>query len=67
MTLDSYLTERGITTAEFAKRIETSFEAVRRYRAGLRVPERGVMQKIVNATGGAVSPNDFFSPVAAAE
>lgn len=59
MTLDDYLKSTDQTEDAFAKRISVSQPAVHRYRNG-RIPTPDVMQKIVDATGGQVTPNDFF-------
>lgn len=60
MKLKHHLTEQGITYSAFARQIETSHEAVRRYADEGRVPTPDVMRRIIAATGGAVMPNDFF-------
>lgn len=68
MTLNDWLSARAeITNSEFAERIGVSRQALWRYRSGERMPERAVMQKIMEETGGAVTPNDFFASIAAAE
>jgi transcriptional regulator with XRE-family HTH domain len=60
MTLDQYLTELNITEDAFAKTIGESQPTIHRYRKG-RIPrDPDVMEKIVAATGGKVTPNDFF-------
>lgn len=59
MNLDDYLKSTDQTEDAFAKRIGVSQPAVHRYRTG-RIPTPDVMQKIVEATAGSVTPNDFF-------
>lgn len=61
MHLRDWLSQEGIGFAEFARRINVSnATVVRRYAYGERTPERTVMPRIVEATNGAVQPNDFF-------
>lgn len=67
MTLAAFLKQHGLTNAQFAKLIGVSEEAVRLYRAALRVPTPhtrriggkpvtiDVARKINKATGGAVT------------
>lgn len=59
MRLQDYLVETGITRAEFARRIGVKHISVTRYVEG-RVPESSVMGKIIEATEGKVTANDFF-------
>ena len=51
----------GGSRKEFAKMIGSSPQAIYRYEDGDRVPAPKVMHKIVEATGGDVTPNDFIS------
>ena len=60
--LAKYLAEQGLSRAAFAKAIAVSEEAVRRYLSGERIPTRRIMQRIVAATKGKVTANDFFAP-----
>lgn len=55
----TYLERNGLTDGAFAKLIGVSQPTVFRYRNG-RIPTPDVMQKIVEATAGSVTPNDFF-------
>lgn len=57
--LGRYLSEHGITQAQFAEQIGCTQPAVARYVGG-RVPEAPILKRIVEATGGEVQPNDFF-------
>ena len=59
MRLNEYLSERGLTRAEFARQIGVKHISVTRYLNG-RVPEPSVMCKIIEATEGKVTANDFF-------
>jgi transcriptional regulator with XRE-family HTH domain len=66
MTLRDYLDREGLTLAAFAKRIGTDHaRTVERYAKGLTIPDRQMMPRIVDATGGQVTPNDFFGVVTA--
>lgn len=60
MQLASYLSKRHIHPADFAKQIGVSGEAVRRYLVEGRIPTPSVMTRIVEATHGKVTPNDFY-------
>lgn len=62
MTLGQYLEEQKITPAEFGRRVSRSRAAISRYVAGDRIPDRDTMVKIVTATQGAVTANDFYAP-----
>lgn len=67
MQLASYLSKRRIHPADFAKQIGVSGEAVRRYLVEGRIPTPAVMDRIVAATHGKVTPNDFYSSRTKAE
>lgn len=60
MKLSDYMIAHNLSRAEFAKRIGTSAEAVRRYETEGRVPTPKIMAKIALATGCQVTANDFF-------
>ncbi|HVI27499.1 helix-turn-helix transcriptional regulator [Hansschlegelia sp.] len=66
MTLAQYLAEHRLSHAAFAVMIGTSQAAVSRYALHRRMPRREHLQKIIEATGGAVTPNDFMKPAEAA-
>jgi hypothetical protein len=59
MTLADYLTRHEISVEEFARQISVEPISVRRYLAGSRWPKWPIMERIVKATAGAVTPNDF--------
>jgi transcriptional regulator with XRE-family HTH domain len=61
MKLSSYLDAAKETHEAFAKRIGVSQAAVSRYAAGARLPRPEVLHRIVEATGGKVTANDFLS------
>ena len=60
MLLQKYLTENKITAAEFAKTVGLTRQAVNNYINGRRFPKHDILKKILLATGGAVSANDFL-------
>jgi len=64
MTLKEWLEKEGLSPAQFAPRIERTAEAVRRYAAGERIPDRDTMPRIVEETRGEVTANDFFGIIA---
>lgn len=59
MKLAAYLEQNGISDAAFARLIGVERQAVGRYRGGDRFPEKSVLHKIFEATGGRVTANDF--------
>lgn len=61
MNLRTFLDQEKITLAGFAGEIKVSVAALHRYLGGERVPRSDVLERIANATGGAVQPNDFFA------
>lgn len=61
MKLAGYMSEHALTYAEFARRIGSAHaRTVERYAKGHQRPNAMMMAAIVRATGGAVTPNDFF-------
>jgi len=60
MQLDAYLKLHSIKRAHFARSIGRSKAAVTRYASGQQVPDSQTLRLILQATGGAVMPNDFF-------
>lgn len=60
MRLDDYLSAHKLTEQQFADLLGISQQAVHRYRRGKRIPDSKIMRRIVQATNGAVSANDFF-------
>ncbi len=60
MTLDSYLTEHGISEAAFAVRVGTTQPNIHRMRKKGQCPNQALMAAIVKETAGAVQPNDFY-------
>jgi len=60
MTLREYLHKFDVPATEFARRIDTSVTSVYRYRDGVRIPDRRIMPRIVTATQGMVTADDFY-------
>lgn len=60
MKLASYLDAKEITRRAFADLIGVSEVAICRYINGDRVPRRKEMARIIDVTGGEVTPNDFM-------
>ena len=60
MKLSDYLSRHGITDTEFAERIGCDRTTVLRWRNEKVLPEREQMRRIGEATGGAVTANDFY-------
>lgn len=64
MQLAAYLKTNEISDEDFGQRIGVTRQAVHRYKNG-RFPEKETLKMIVEATGGAVTPNDFLQALAA--
>lgn len=60
MKLKDWLAEKGLSYADFGARIGRTAQAVQRYAAGQRIPERNTMVAIIEATDGAVQSGDFY-------
>lgn len=64
MQLSEYLKSTGISVAEFGLQIGAKSRAnVYRYLKGVHIPEPKVMKKIVVATQGKVTANDFYNVI----
>lgn len=61
MTLDQFLTEKGISTPAFAKAIGMNASSLWRIRNGKVRPDWNTVEAIVTATGGSVSADDFLT------
>lgn len=61
MKLADWLSSKQITQQSFAETIEVSPAAVSGYVADNHIPGRDTMARIVEATGGAVQPQDFYA------
>jgi DNA-binding transcriptional regulator YdaS (Cro superfamily) len=60
MKLADYLANKKLDESAFAMSLGMSPKAVRHWVRGVRIPRSGPMQKIIAATNGAVTPNDFL-------
>lgn len=60
MKLADFLSDRKLTSAEFASMVGVSVKAVAKWRQGRRFPRAEVLERIHRATGGAVTANDFL-------
>lgn len=61
MTLQDYLSTKGLTFTAFAAMIGTDYPStVERYAKGRQIPGRSMMTEIVRVTNGEVMPNDFY-------
>lgn len=60
MKLADYLKENKILKHAFAEQIGCAPSTISRLLSGKHVPDRETMTKIIEVTGGAVTPNDFF-------
>lgn len=60
MRLNDYLISIDESPADFARRVKLSAVAIHRYIHKGRVPDREAMPKIVEGSGGKVTPNDFY-------
>lgn len=66
MTLDQWMAQQGLTQQQFAEVAGISQSFVSRILAG-QTPSAATMRTIFRVTKGAVTPNDFFNDVQAAE
>lgn len=64
MTLEAYLTDAQMNMSEFARRIGVKPQTIHRYVKQGRSPEWPIMEKIVLATAGKVTANDFLGVAA---
>jgi transcriptional regulator with XRE-family HTH domain len=62
MTLHEYLGTSGISDADFAGRLGCSEGAVKKWRYRERMPRADQLRRIMEATEGAVTANDFMAP-----
>jgi len=61
MQLRTFLEESGTSVSKFAREIDVLAKSVYRYMDGTRRPSPAIMYRIVTATAGAVTANDFFN------
>ncbi len=67
MQLAEYLNDKGILYPEFAKMVETTPSHISNIVQGKKTPSKNLMEKIFNATDGAVRPDDFFPEITGEE
>ena len=67
MQLAAFLAAQGLSYAAFAPRVGLSAVAVSRHARGLRLPRPRVLARYETATGGQVTPADFYAPGDAGE
>lgn len=60
MRLDEFLTSNRLTLHEFAREIGVDAATVHRIKEGRVAPHRKTLERIHQATGGAVTPNDIL-------
>ena len=60
MKLENYLIKFSVKKNQFAAQIGVRKSSVSMYCSGKRLPEKKVMTAIFKATGGQVTPNDFY-------
>lgn len=60
MKLIDYLHRERLTAAAFAARIDVSASTITRLLARERVPKLDLLEKVMIATDGEVTPNDFL-------
>jgi len=65
MTLADFMKENRLTDADFAAKIAVDRSTVSRLRRTNQCPSRATMQAIAEATGGAVTADDFWLSAAA--
>lgn len=60
MKLDTYLKEHGLSDGDFAAEVGRDRTTVLRWRRDDARPDWPALQKVLEATGGKVTPNDFL-------
>jgi len=61
MRLTDYLSREKMTITEFGQRIGRTTATISRINRGRNRPDWSTMESIVDATAGAVMPNDFLA------
>lgn len=59
--MSTYLSQNKITVEDFAGVVGLSAPAIYKYLSGERTPRGQSVPKIAEATGGAVTANDFYN------
>lgn len=60
MKLGDYIEMKNLSQADFGRIVGVSQAAIDRYVRGARRPRYDIIPKIVNATNGKVTANDFY-------
>lgn len=60
MKLSEYIDQNQTSIREISKKLDVSYEAVRRYAHEGRVPDSLRMKKLMKITKGQVTANDFY-------
>lgn len=60
MKLGAWLDQQNLSQSAFSRSIGVRPATINRYVLGKRLPDHYVMQLIMTATGGAVTPKDFY-------
>ncbi len=60
MELKTYLEKNSLSCGDFAAQVNASERAVIKWTRNERFPREEFMKRIVAATNGKVTPNDFF-------
>ena len=60
MTLEEYRKTNRLNRSQMGRVLGVSGMTVCRYETGVRIPTREIMNRIIEETGGKVTPNDFY-------
>ncbi len=63
MTLEQYLTRKGMTATKLASECGVAVSTITRAANGETIPTPELMTQIVQVTKGKVKPNDFYNLV----
>lgn len=61
MLLKKFLKQKKLTQKQFSERIGITSSAINQYCSGRRKPLPNIMERIIDATNGEVTPNDFYN------
>lgn len=61
MKFKDYIAEHDLSYSDVGKAIGVSTAAAHRYATGKRIPQQETMQRIIEFSGGTVTPNDFYN------
>jgi transcriptional regulator with XRE-family HTH domain len=60
MRLSDYLNQLDVTDEDFGRKVGRDRSSIYRLKNGQQKPSAELLQSILDATAGAVTPNDFF-------